>query len=279
MAKASGAYKTSEKHRARSKAYRESHKDMCAAYRKKYYLLHKEEIIKQHKDRRHRIGECRPMEENKECPHFLGIHIAENILQNLFSDIKRMPVTNKGYDLLCKQGFKIDVKSSCRHHRGGTVDAWSFVINYNQIADYFLCLAFDNRDSLKPEHLWLIPGKDVSHLHTVLISDRAISLSKWEDYEKPLDEVDKHCKRMRIAIKRRESTKNTKLGARKGVLARRIVACACGCGETFETPTRGHVHPKKFVSGHNARVKNPNPKTQCLPPGCEKVWSERTGGA
>jgi|GEM_PF-717085 hypothetical protein len=39
----------------------------------------------------------------------------------------------------------------------------------------------------------------------------------------------------------------------KNCFPRNIVECACGCGQTFETPTRHYARPKKFISGHNQR--------------------------
>jgi hypothetical protein len=37
---------------------------------------------------------------------------------------------------------------------------------------------------------------------------------------------------------------------------RRTVACECGCGQTFETPTKHYTRPKRFISGHNQRGKH-----------------------
>lgn len=37
---------------------------------------------------------------------------------------------------------------------------------------------------------------------------------------------------------------------------RKIVECACGCGQTFETPTRYYCRQKKYVVGHATRGKH-----------------------
>ena len=88
-----------------------------------------------------------------------------------------IPYGNKGYDFICGRGYKVDVKSSCLH----SGRQWVFNINHNTIADYFLFLAFDNRDNLNPLHLWIVPGHDINHLSTASISRSTID--KWEQYE------------------------------------------------------------------------------------------------
>ena len=94
---------------------------------------------------------------NKNCSLFLGVHISENILSKVFDNVKRMPHGNKGYDFICNKGFKIDVKSSCLHKN----NTYTFTIKYNKTANYFLCIAFDNRKNLQPQHIWLIKNNDI----------------------------------------------------------------------------------------------------------------------
>lgn len=128
--------------------------------------------------------------QNKSCPQYLGIHIAEKILSRYFDNVQRMPINNRGFDFTCSRGYKIDVKSAClQSDSRGRSNAWKFTISQNQIADYFLCLAFDNRDEFNPLHIWLIPGIKVRHLKTLNISDLERSLSKWSEYEKALERV------------------------------------------------------------------------------------------
>ena len=94
-----------------------------------------------------------------------------------------MPPNNKGFDVICNQDFKIDIKSCAIGHKG----YWSFNINNNTIADYFLCIAFESRNDLTPVHVWLIPGKDVNHKVAIQISKT--TLDKWSKYEQSLDRV------------------------------------------------------------------------------------------
>ena len=115
---------------------------------------------------------------NKTCPIYLGIVVAERVLAEVFNNTKRMPYGNPDYDFICGQGYKIDVKSSCLRNGG---KYWAFSISRNTVADYFLCLAFDDRDSLTPMHLWIVPGRDINHLHVASISKR--SIDKWKKYE------------------------------------------------------------------------------------------------
>lgn len=145
---------------------------------------------------RHRVGICRPMMDAKDCSSYLGVYVAERALSKFFDNIQRMPPNNPGYDFLCGGGHKIDVKSSClRHYRGHP--GWYFYIKRNQIADYFLCLAFDNRENLNPLHVWLLPAVLVNKKMSKLISDVPWVLAKWAQYEYPLDRVIACCTQIR----------------------------------------------------------------------------------
>ena len=149
----------------------------CASeYRRRLYYL---------------LGRHQPMNKNKSCPMFLGVHVAERVLSHVFKHVERMSVTNHGYDFICGKGYKVDVKSACRNHHKGRSDWWQFAINKNQIAEYFLCLAFDNREDLNPEHIWLIPANDVNHLMLTSIGDT--TLSKWDEYKLDVDRVSACC--------------------------------------------------------------------------------------
>ena len=129
---------------------------------------------------------------NKECGVWLGDK-AEIILMSMFDHVERMPNGNPGYDFTCGKGYRIDAKSGClRKHNPNT---WRFGINRNKIADYFLCLALDNRQDLNPLHVWLIPGKDINHLSGATISKS--TLSKWSEYEQPLNTVLSCCNTMK----------------------------------------------------------------------------------
>lgn len=135
------------------------------------------------------------MEENKDCALFLGVHVAERVLSKVFKDVKRMRNGNKGFDFKCNKGKKIDVKSSTLKYRKNSLKYWIFTINKNTTADYFLCLAFDNRKDLNPMHIWLIPGEVLNHLSSATISKSTIP--KWKKYEKDVSEVVNCCDTMK----------------------------------------------------------------------------------
>lgn len=164
------------------------------------------------KELSHRLGIYKPFEESRECASFLGVHIAERVLSRYFDGIKRMPINNPGYDFICKRGYKIDAKSSCLNR--GKKPGWAFKFNKNETADYFLCLAFDNRESLQPQHVWLIPGdatnrlgRLINSLSGVLIRNTNGSLRQWAPFEKPLDKVLTACDIVRYPTKTLEEGK------------------------------------------------------------------------
>lgn len=138
------------------------------------------------------------MNKATECSAFLGIYVAERALSKFFDNITRMPYSNPDYDFICGKGFKIDVKSSCLHHHTGN-PYWLFNIKKNVVADYFLYLAFDSRESLEPQHVWLIPGDVVNTKQTNGITNTVTAMKKWEKYERPLDRVVMCCSEMRLA--------------------------------------------------------------------------------
>jgi hypothetical protein len=107
-----------------------------------------------------------------------------------------MSMSNRGYDFICGKGFKVDVKSACLHtyldksgHRTST--HWKFNIRRNKIADYFACVALDNRVNLVPSHFWIIPAGIINNKNVIEISLGTIS--KWSQYEQPLDKVLSAC--------------------------------------------------------------------------------------
>lgn len=116
----------------------------------------------QRNSRDYRNGKRLPMSENKECSAYLGVHIAErqvaiDILSKIYKEVVPMSYNNHGYDILC-DGYKVDVKSACLEH---PKKRWKFGIHKNKVADYFLLLAFDNRDSLTSIHSWLLKATEV----------------------------------------------------------------------------------------------------------------------
>ena len=109
-----------------------------------------------------------------------------------------MPMNNQGYDIICNHGKLIDIKSSCILFRivdGIKYSRWMFTINHNTTADYFLCLAFDNREALKPLHAWLIPGSKINHLKNTSVSPSTIN--KWDEYALDISKISDCCDAMR----------------------------------------------------------------------------------
>lgn len=132
------------------------------------------------------------MAENKTCSQFLGVHVAERVLSETFKNVERMPHGHPGYDFICNKGKKIDVKASCLNVRE---KRWRYFIKYNSAADYFLCLAFDNREDLNPLHAWLVPSERLQHMSHANISQNTIY--KWDKYRIEIDRVVKCCDEMK----------------------------------------------------------------------------------
>jgi len=157
-------------------------------YCKKCHTVHCREYM-------HKKGLSNPMKENKNCTQYLGIYIAERILSKVFKDVIRMPNNNPGFDFICSKGFKVDVKSACL--KGDKYKGWTFVIKRNKIADYFLCLAFDDRESLNPMHVWLIPGKEVNMHGFIQITNTEKSINNRSKYEQSINKVMECCNTLR----------------------------------------------------------------------------------
>ena len=156
----------------------------CQIERSRLWKENNYNKVKVHITRYHRKNGQLPMSENKECSSYLGVYIVEGVLGNVFKDVKVMPYGNPGYDVVCNRDKKIDFKGACVMK---SRNSWQFNIDRNVIADYFLCLAFDNREYLNPLHVWLIPGDVVNHLTKAVISTSTIN--KWDDYKLDIDKV------------------------------------------------------------------------------------------
>jgi len=164
------------------------------AYKNKWSHDNREKYRESAREYTYRNG-VKPMSENKECSQYLGCHIAERVLSKVFEDIKVMPTHNHGYDFICNKGKKIDVKSSCARKKNSGVLGWSFDIKRNTIPDYFLCIAFDDRDNLNPLHLWLLPADKCNHLSATTI--RESTLYKWDTYKLDVSKVVECCEEIR----------------------------------------------------------------------------------
>lgn len=136
-----------------------------------------------------------PMGVNRACSSFLGVHIAEDVLQNVFRNVERMPYGNPGYDFICGNGYLIDSKASCERSQDGRHTSWQFRINKNTIADFFVLLAFDDRDNTNPLHVWMLPGHVVNNQISISISESTID--KWDEYRLDINKVIRCCNAMK----------------------------------------------------------------------------------
>ena len=132
-----------------------------------------------------------PMSTNKTCSSYLGVFIAERVIRNVFNHVETMPYGHPGYDFVCSSDKMVDAKSSCSNKN----NRWLFHIERNIVADYFLCLAFDNREDLNPLHIWLLPGDMFNHL--VSTSIQPSTIHKWDKYKLPIGKVVDCCEAMR----------------------------------------------------------------------------------
>ncbi len=149
------------------------------------------------------------MKANDKCSLWLGYVRGEEILCKVFKNVKRMAINFPGYDFICNKNFKIDVKTSCIYKKS---NAWGFDIDTNNIPDYFLLLAFDNRKDLNPLHIWLIKGiqdikgRALNKRRKLCISNNTKILKYYEPYEltDKLDKVIECCDELK---KKEDKTK------------------------------------------------------------------------
>lgn len=126
---------------------------------------------------------------------YFGVYIAENVLEKVFKNIKRMPYGNPGYDFICGRGFKVDSKASRLHHRFAHRARWEFKIRNNKVADYFLLLGF-NEDALnlEPKKMWIIPSEIINNRSSLCIKEES---SNWKAFEYPIRSVLQCCDHMK----------------------------------------------------------------------------------
>jgi len=144
---------------------------------------------------RHKTGQNETYVKDHEWNMKFGCKIGEEVAARYFVEPIQMPYNNPGYDLICKNGHTIDVKCAITSQ-----NRWAFTIRKNTNCDYFLLLAFDSKESLKPQHIWLIPGNAIigkRELNSrVSFSISSSTLSKIAQYEKPVEKLECCCQSM-----------------------------------------------------------------------------------
>lgn len=183
-------YICKECRKEKARLYREENRDKVNTYARAWYENNPDKL-KAIQTKYARKNGSLSMAENKECPLYLGVHVNEQLLSYIYTNVEVMPMNNPGYDFICGNGKKIDGKSSCLNKDG----RWRFNIRHNTIADYFLLVAYDDRKDLNPIHSWLIPGHILNHL--VMASISPSTIDKWSEYEQPLDKLTICCDKMR----------------------------------------------------------------------------------
>ena len=175
-------------------------KGLCKrCYTTRYDAKHRDE--KRAYNARYRASRGgKTMNANRDCALFLGVHVAERVLSKVFNNVQRMPMGNRGFDFICNRGMKIDVKSGVMNRSDRHICRWQFSIKRNTVPDYFLCIAFDNRDDLNPLHMWLIPGDTICHKSSVAISESTID--KWDEYMMHIDETIACCDDMKTRTRK-----------------------------------------------------------------------------
>ena len=161
-------------------------------YQKEYRKNNKEKLNKQQNEYRHNTNKCQPMNKNKSCASYFGVVVAEQVLSKVFKNVIRMPNNNPGFDFKCSNGFLIDSKAACKIKNR---NSWQFHIFENKIADYFCCLAFDNRNDINPIYAWLIPGNVVNDKQMISISKSTIL--KWDKYKLDITKIIKCCNNLK----------------------------------------------------------------------------------
>jgi hypothetical protein len=164
-----------------------------------YHRTHLEWSARKARESSYRTGRAHPWRENKSCSVWLG-EIAERICVDVFGVVNRMPHNNKGYDMVCGRGYKVDVKAACiftktyQYKTPKLVNGWFFRIRRNEIADYVVCIGFNNdRERLEVLRAWVIPGRLVRGMTTIHISADTSKVHKWDKYEYPIEKIRDIC--------------------------------------------------------------------------------------
>ena len=158
-------------------------------------ILDSGKIGKKNREWTHKTGRNFPKEDNPDCSSWFG-YISENYVMKTFEDPIQMPPCNPGFDWKCKKGHKIDHKGRCLEYKVSNWSGWRFPIKWNNIADYFILSAWDNRYSLTPLHVWIfykndmIRGRKFWRRDSIVITNTSLALIEFKEYE-VTDRLDK----------------------------------------------------------------------------------------
>jgi hypothetical protein len=98
---------------------------------------------------------------SKDLEQYFGIHITEKYVSSIFKDSLRMPINNRGYDWICKKGYKIQHKASCLTYDDKGWQGFAYKILNNDITDYFILTGWNNRKDLVPIYILLIHSEEI----------------------------------------------------------------------------------------------------------------------
>jgi len=119
--------------------------------------------------------------ENKECSCYLGCYINERVLKRVMPNAVLMNNNNPGFDLVCGKGYLVDAKAATTRCMSSKNPEWVFNIKKNKIPDYFLLVAYKDRESLEICHMWLVPGNEINDKMCVSIT--LSTIHRWDDYK------------------------------------------------------------------------------------------------
>lgn len=120
-----------------------------------------------------------PESENKSCPLYFGDYIEKKYVMQIFEDpilfeykkddMGRIIDKIKPYDYICKKGLKIKHIASCvridefhlSSYMGDPIPYWGYLIKKNNIPDYYILSAWNDRNSLEPLYVWIIMGDEI----------------------------------------------------------------------------------------------------------------------
>lgn len=151
-------------------------KGMCS----KCYQRTKREgkTIEEKNEWNHRSGRTQSMIDNKACSSHLGFYLANNIMRELYPDAEEMPYGNSGFTHIL-HGKYYQVVTSTPKQVGNKSPWFGFHTRQNTICDYFIFLAFRDRESTIPTQIWKVPNfGDIQDKKLTSIS--LSRLSKWD---------------------------------------------------------------------------------------------------